>query len=926
MELHLQWVHSFPPLKPAYRDKRLQFDAGYEPVVMGQAMFVASSRNDSVTAIDTETGELLWRFYTDGPVRFAPVAWNRRVYFGSDDGCLYCLDAGSGTLQWKHTAVPSDRKVLGNGRLISVWPIRGGPVLADDVLYFAAGVWPFEGVFIGALDAADGRIIWRNERTGFLYGKHPHGADALGGVSPQGYLVVHGDTLIVPCGAAVPAHFDRRTGELKSFVLPTAGRVPGGWFASLDDTKEGRDRRRGVITPDSEVNQAQHEDKFHTGPGTPGIGTRITVGDRQLRFRDGFEGVTGEVHTMLAADDKLFVVSRNGKVHCFAPKPSTPRQSATTVSRLEVPDAWRNTAVRILDASGVRNGYALALGLGSGRLVEALARESNLHIIVVEPDRANVEACRRRLESAGLYGTRIVCYTGDPIRHGLPPYFANLIVSEGPDAANLVADATRVGRMFAVLRPYGGVAYLPLPARTHGAFEAMVRKAKLAGASVRRDGEYTILSRPGPLPGSANYTGEWSSSDERVKAPVGLLWFGDEVAHFKRSPQPWIVDGVLIGRHKDWLGAPLKMGSVARMHLPGSTRFPLTEATFQDVYTGRALSVPETSARRRSLAEDLGRPEQPYQYRPPWVSKSIATSQPAHSGPPFTVPLSKGHHINPLTGVREPRAFLKTYGCDGGVDYGYLITMRSGTAAFYDKRIESGTIAISGPRSGCTNSVIPANGLLNVPYFFAGCSCAYALPVGLALVSMPQDYEQWTAWGNAGHEPIRRVGINLGAPGDRMTESGTLWLDYPSVGGPSPKIAVTTEPKDPTFYYRHSVFMKGGQGRPWVGASGAEGLTAITIAGLRKAKFIVRLCFAEPDVSRTTPRVFAVAVQGNPVLPGINVTEEAGGAMRGVIKEFPGVESDGKLTISLVSKQGPPILSGIELIAAGLPLDTRSPR
>ena len=94
-------------------------------------MFIASSRNDSVTALDLESGRRKWRRFADGPVRFAPVAWRDRVYFGSDDGHLHCLDAERGDLIWKFRAVPSRRKLLGNRRLISVWPIRGGPVLSD---------------------------------------------------------------------------------------------------------------------------------------------------------------------------------------------------------------------------------------------------------------------------------------------------------------------------------------------------------------------------------------------------------------------------------------------------------------------------------------------------------------------------------------------------------------------------------------------------------------------------------------------------------------------------------------------------------------------------------------------------------------------------------------------------------------------------
>jgi hypothetical protein len=38
------------------------------------------------------------------------------------------------------------------------------------------------------------------------------------------------------------------------------------------------------------------------------------------------------------------------------------------------------------------------------------------------------------------------------------------------------------------------------------------------------------------------------------------------------------------------------------------------------------------------------------------------------------VKLEKGERINPLTGCEEPRAFIKSHGCEGslrdGIDYG----------------------------------------------------------------------------------------------------------------------------------------------------------------------------------------------------------------------------------------------------------------
>src|SRR5262245_10959969 len=130
-ELHLQWVRELPPLKPAWPDQpKMQFDAAYEPVVAGKLLYLGSPRDDTITAYDTTTGVERWRFFTDGPVRFAPVVWEGRLYATSDDGYLYCLDAAKGTLLWKFRGGPSDRKALGNERLISTWPARGAPVIA----------------------------------------------------------------------------------------------------------------------------------------------------------------------------------------------------------------------------------------------------------------------------------------------------------------------------------------------------------------------------------------------------------------------------------------------------------------------------------------------------------------------------------------------------------------------------------------------------------------------------------------------------------------------------------------------------------------------------------------------------------------------------------------------------------------------------
>ena len=133
LELSLQWVRKRPAPRPAWPESqhKLRFDAVDHPVIADGRMFVSSTVNDSVTAYRVDTGEQLWQFFTNAPVRFAPVVLADRVYVGGDDGYLYCLNGADGSLVWKLNGGPTDRTVIGNHRLISMWPIRGGAVAAD---------------------------------------------------------------------------------------------------------------------------------------------------------------------------------------------------------------------------------------------------------------------------------------------------------------------------------------------------------------------------------------------------------------------------------------------------------------------------------------------------------------------------------------------------------------------------------------------------------------------------------------------------------------------------------------------------------------------------------------------------------------------------------------------------------------------------
>lgn len=904
-KLALKWTRQLPEITPAFHSARLQFDAGYEPIVADGVLLLASSRNDSVTAYEASTGRELWVYHTNGPVRFAPAVWKNSVCFGSDDGFFYCVELATGKLRWKHRAVPNERRLLGNRRLISVWPVRGGPVVSEGTVYFAAGVWPFEGVFVYAMNVETGDLTWRNERLGYLFGQQPHNTTAIGGLAPQGYLVVNDDELIVPCSTAYPARLNRKTGKLIEFKLPTDGGFPGGWFAALDpDTAKAI--RRGKLRFDKVVNSQRHEDKIREGLGKKSISREIHAGDRVLKFDDPLKDVEGTIHSMIVADGRLYVSSRNGTIYCFetaSKAKSTPVKhwNEGDLKLTATPESIKKAKALVRESSGPE-GIAFVVGLESGALVKSLLKESNYHVIAFDDNRQRVNQLRQEIQRAGLYGTRAAVIQCDLEKVVLPPYIASVIVTETP---RRIVESRNT--LLQSLRPFGGIAVLGMKAKPAlvtsydlkslkpGNFE--LAEFELTDLEPSNFEQQVIVRRTGPLPGTADYRGNYQhAEDTLVKFPLGVLWFDDSLSHFKRSPQPHFFDGTMVSRPKDWSGI--------RLRGDYKLDYPLLPLVLSDIYTGRVLKPSEQTALRKNLDANPTGP-QPSYYHAPHQKKIL------HPEPPVA-----GKRINPLTGFTEPRAFPKMYGCDGGVDYGLFYTLRSGTASFYDKTLESGTVFISGPRSGCTNSIIPSGGLLNVPYFYDGCTCSYPLPSGLSMVAMPESFEQWASWGADKIKPasIQRIGLNFGAPGDRKTRAGTLWLDYPSVGGPSPQIKVETKPENPTYHYRHTHWMRSSDAWPWVAASTVEGLQELVLHDLKPGVYTVRLYFAEVDDFSPGQRIQTISLQGETALSDFDILAEAKKPMTGIRREVKNVKVDGTLTLTLQTEKGKSLISGIELI------------
>ena len=238
------FVEKHPPRhawqEPNREEQYIDFDYATQVAMGGDLVVFGSSADHAVRAIDLATGAGRWCFYTEGPIRFAPVIDGSRVFVASDDAHLYCLERNTGKLIWKFRGGPSDGKLIGNDQMISHWPARSGVMVQGDRLYFTAGMWSRDGVFIYCLNRDDGSVRWKNDTSGFHFTSLPH-SEGFGGVAPQGYLALHRGRLFVPTGRSGTGLFRCRDGRVaflrKRLWLQTAStrRFTGDGMERLGD-------------------------------------------------------------------------------------------------------------------------------------------------------------------------------------------------------------------------------------------------------------------------------------------------------------------------------------------------------------------------------------------------------------------------------------------------------------------------------------------------------------------------------------------------------------------------------------------------------------------------------------------------------------------------------------------------------------------
>lgn len=390
-------------------------------------------------------------------------------------------------------------------------------VLAGDTLY-AGG-----SDKVTAYDTETGEAIWQGEVTGNAYGL------AVAG----GRLFVSTDLGTIHCFMASENQSEAvadipkpKIVSLGSFKNPSAVPTPG-FVGPFIESMSGNRLRVSWRTDEamtSVVEYGEDEDELtRVSDGSPRREHALEIARPQVpenyHLRIGGMNDEGEQFTPLMLIDGVLNYTRSDD-----PELPSPYAEDALTARIR---ALAQAVVAELDSP---LGFAVVLGGTDGRLAYELARNSELDVILVEPDAARVAEIRKHLEQTGLYGTRVSVHQGplDQLPYG--PYFANVVLSE-----RLLVDGQPgegLEEVARVLRPSGG---LFVYGATDEGLSAWLRSAgeEFSQETLVADADTWHMVRRGRLPGAGDWTHQYAlpdnascSQDDLVRGPLSVMWWG----------------------------------------------------------------------------------------------------------------------------------------------------------------------------------------------------------------------------------------------------------------------------------------------------------------------------------------------------------------------------------------------------------------
>ncbi|MCW1922655.1 PQQ-binding-like beta-propeller repeat protein [Luteolibacter arcticus] len=201
-----QMVHSNKSMR--------SYDLAFNLSTAGDKVFIASTAENCAIALNMNNGSIAWKIPTRSAVRIAPAFDGGRVYFGSDDGWAYCVNAADGTQVWRVNPSGSNTLVPSAWKMVNLFPLRTGVLVENGTAYFGAGLVPWKAHYLMAVNAITGAHAWKQTFN--------TGAGANDGHTFEGPMLSDGSTFLYqPQGRLSPVQFNIATGT-------RAGRLPGG--------------------------------------------------------------------------------------------------------------------------------------------------------------------------------------------------------------------------------------------------------------------------------------------------------------------------------------------------------------------------------------------------------------------------------------------------------------------------------------------------------------------------------------------------------------------------------------------------------------------------------------------------------------------------------------------------------------------------
>jgi eukaryotic-like serine/threonine-protein kinase len=127
------------------------------PTIVNGKVYVGSN-DKNLYCIDALTGAQMWNFTTGARIKSSPAVIDGKVFIGPDDGYIYSLDAKTGNIIWTQTAGGYIE-----AHLDAISRLRSSPTVVGDRVYVGS-----LDTKLYSLNANSGDVIWSYKTEGYI--------------------------------------------------------------------------------------------------------------------------------------------------------------------------------------------------------------------------------------------------------------------------------------------------------------------------------------------------------------------------------------------------------------------------------------------------------------------------------------------------------------------------------------------------------------------------------------------------------------------------------------------------------------------------------------------------------------------------------------------------------------------------------------